>query len=209
MTLKDIDELFTKTVTEYLSKGFLINSHSFGGHQTRQIALVDLTDGKDIYRVLLEESDFDGSLDYFGIDCLAISVRRIAGEPVHATTRHTIWNDRGELISERKFYKFVANATDFKARVRKEHNPWFTESLEEAKAAYDKNYERHMARLVRVEDKHEFPDSVKRNLLPLVRRFPRCKTVHLEHIGRVWRDKRTYFFEVKGHTYTINLKKGA
>ena len=59
---------------------------------------------------------------------------------------------------------------------------------------------------------YEYPESVKRNLLPLVRRLPRCKTAHLEDIGNVWRSRNrdgsnVINIMVKGNRHEVYLGK--
>lgn len=49
----DINRKFTETVSSYIAQGYIINTASMSGSQG-EIAHIDLTDGKQIVRVLLD-----------------------------------------------------------------------------------------------------------------------------------------------------------
>lgn len=49
----DINQKFTAKVAEYIAKGYTINTATMSGSQG-EVAHVDLTDGKQVVRVLLD-----------------------------------------------------------------------------------------------------------------------------------------------------------
>lgn len=52
MTYEDINNRFTEIVAEYIAKGYTFNTSSMGGSQG-EIANIDLTNGKEIIRVVV------------------------------------------------------------------------------------------------------------------------------------------------------------
>ena len=64
----DINRKFTETVSSYIAQGYIINTASMSGSQG-EIAHIDLTDGKQIVRVLLDsftEWEDYNQLEVFG-----------------------------------------------------------------------------------------------------------------------------------------------
>ena len=216
MFRKDIDVLFTNTVKEYMDKGLVIDPYSMRGSQTHEVGKVDLTDGKDVYRVLLEDGHVTNDKESFfsSIDYLKLSVRLYTGGDTqpHKPRTFTPWNNEGELLTERFFYQFENNTFDpsCERRRMKSDNPWYTEDLSAVQAANRKHWERRKARLFfTLDEYHDYPESAKTVLLPLVRRLPRCKTVRLNDIGRVYRASRgsrsVVCVYVKGNCHDIYL----
>lgn len=213
MFRKDIDIRFTYAVKKYLDRGFVINVPSMHGVQTDEVSKVDLTNGKEIYRVLLE--DFYKTIDedeiFVNVYCLRLSVLRYTSIPAHSDSRRTVWNSKGEIVSEKTFYRFNNHSRDENYREKTE---WFTTSIEEIKASEVKNCARRRARrnLHPFGEFYKYPESAKRNLLPFVRRLPRCKTAHLEDIGDVWRSRKVngenvINIYVKGRRHEVYLGK--
>lgn len=99
MKRKDIDKRFTDLVAEYINKGMTISTKSMSGTQGEE-GKVDLTDGKKIYRVLLEAKGGFRECDQF-----VLSVREYDEEETKNASRGwTIWNNKGEEIYCEKFY---------------------------------------------------------------------------------------------------------
>jgi hypothetical protein len=216
MTRKDIDVLFTNTVKEYMDKGLTIDPYSMRGCQTNEVGKVDLTDGSVVYRVLLEDGHIrDDKESFFSyIDYLKLSVRLYSGDDTkpHKPRTFSAWNNEGELLTERFFYQYENNSRDPSGEryMKKEDNPWYTEDLSAVQAANRKHWERRKARrFFTLDEYHDYPESAKTVLLPLVRRMPRCKTVHLKDIGRVYRNSRgsrsVVCVYVKGNCHDVYL----
>lgn len=56
MFRKDIENLYTDTIKEYLEKGYRIYYSTMGGSQG-EIAKIDLTNDKEVIRILLESKN--------------------------------------------------------------------------------------------------------------------------------------------------------
>lgn len=100
----DINRKFTETVSSYIAQGYIINTASMSGSQG-EIAHIDLTDGKQIVRVLLDS--FTEWEDYNQLEGLKLVVG-IAADNVKPNDNQrgdVIWNNRLDVISCEKFYK--------------------------------------------------------------------------------------------------------
>ena len=219
MNRKDIDGMFTNIVKEYLDKGLLIDPYSMHGFQTDEIGKVDLTDGRNVYRVLLENGHHvgDKKVNLFRVDFIRLSVRLYPGNEDTRTHRPRMcgnWNNEGELLFERVFYQYENNSRDASGErvVWKEDHPWYTEDLEAIKAAHRKHWERRAARsFFTLDEIHMYTESAKKTLLPLVRRLPQCKSARIKDIGRVYRNSRggrsMICIYVKGNCHDVYLGK--
>lgn len=93
----DINQKFTAKVAEYIAKGYTINTATMSGSQG-EVAHVDLTDGKQVVRVLL-----DGFTEHDSFNSLS-GLEIVVGTPAdkvvpYDTARYnTIWNNRLEII---------------------------------------------------------------------------------------------------------------
>jgi hypothetical protein len=67
----DINQKFTAKVAEYIAKGYTINTATMSGSQG-EVAHVDLTDGKQVVRVLLDSFT---EYDSFAAKCEGFSLR--------------------------------------------------------------------------------------------------------------------------------------
>ena len=103
MKYAEINKRYTEIVAEYMAKGYTVNTTTMGGSQG-EIAHLDLTDGREIIRILIENFHewADTSLD--GVE---IMVGRASAEvkPNNSEDHETIWNNRLELISQERFYQ--------------------------------------------------------------------------------------------------------
>lgn len=87
-----IELAFTKKVTEYLANDYVFHTSTMSGSQG-EIAKVDLTNGHEIYRILLD----DGFEDFKRFTVL--EVRH------YEMTNGILWNNKGELIYKERFEK--------------------------------------------------------------------------------------------------------
>lgn len=154
----DINRKFTETVSSYIAQGYIINTASMSGSQG-EIAHIDLTDGKQIVRVLLDS--FTEWEDYNQLEGLKLVVGIAADnvKPNDNQRRDVIWNNRLEVISCEKFYKLRSNRDD----------SVFYGTREEATAADEKRFERYCRRDCRIK-KH-----LSEKASPLVKEFVRRK----------------------------------
>lgn len=103
---KDIRKAFTDKVNEYLAKGMEISVRTMSGSQG-EIGKIDLTDGKNIYRIRLEREHrfIDRDFFYGGIDTIELIVEKYEDDGRDALdTWGTLWSGKGELIEEKTWY---------------------------------------------------------------------------------------------------------
>ena len=133
--LKDLEKAFTEMVSEYIAKGMMIHLNSMSGTQGEK-AKVDLTDGKDVYRIRLErESCFD---DEFWGDKMVLIVEKHSGaDKKDLDNWDTIWNNKGEEVYRKEWFS-----------VSNRRNKAFVETLEEARECTRKQRDRYHSRLV-------------------------------------------------------------
>lgn len=206
MKFEQINHRFTETVTEWLTKGYTFNTTTMAGHQG-EIAHVDLTDGKEVIRILLDKfSSLSRSdiLNYF--DGIKLIVGRVtdAVTPNGTDNWETVWNNRLEIISCEEFYEIGS---------RKPKGYVWYGTKEEAVAQQAKNFSRYKSS--HVSAWKEFPDSAKAVVLPFIKKQPKCKSARISDISKVvkkttWkvedntiREYARYTVEAKGHEYRL------
>lgn len=131
MKFIDINRKFTAAVSSYMAQGYSINAGTMGGSQG-EIAHLDLTNGSEIIRVLVQ-----GFNNFRGIEGVELIVGRVTDdiEPNKAERYRTVWNDRLEVISSEKFYKMSGRS-----------DKTFYGTEEEAAAAEEKRFDRYTNR---------------------------------------------------------------
>ena len=214
MRKKDINKHFTDIVKEYMDNGFIVNAQTMSSLSTDEVCKVDLTDGKDIYRILLEDihkhyEEYDDEGMFLYVDSFRLTVRKYSGRKPHTRLTWSLFNSDGEVIREENLYR-MPNRSNHKT----ERDNWYTSDFNAVVSAERTHRNRCKAQRVfpPFSEFYEYPESVKRNLLPLVRRLPRCKTAHLEDIGNVWRSRNrdgsnVINIMVKGNRHEVYLGK--
>lgn len=102
MKYADINKRYTEIVTEYVSKGYAINTISMGGSQG-ETAKVDLTDGTEIIRVLVATfSDWKANVE--GVEIITGRVVDKSIKPHNNSGWDTIWNNQLEVIATERYY---------------------------------------------------------------------------------------------------------
>ncbi len=106
MNYTDINKIFTETVNNYLNNGFTIFCNTMRGSQG-EIAKIDLTNGTELYRILLGETH--SWEDSFANNGYSLKVGKYP-EPLDKINNlwlesfdGIIWNNKLEIVSERKF----------------------------------------------------------------------------------------------------------
>lgn len=203
MKFAEINRKFTETVTEWISKGYTINTATMSGSQG-EYAKIDLTNGSEIIRVLLKGNGRPIVVindRYYSFDIVELIVGRVTDEikPNSPDTWATVWNQNLEIISSEEFYEIGRNRRE----------KWYG-TKEESIAQQDKNWERHEARSV--SDRTEFDAAAI--VLPFVKRQQRCKSVKLHEITKVTKTIHhnvfddgvhvNYAVEVRGATYRLH-----
>ena len=174
MKKQDIRNIYTQKVTELLNRGYTIFPDTMGGSQG-EIAHIDLTDGSQIVRVLLErDTHWEREEGGYWGDIIRLTVGR-AGEDtwVGNTWDGTVWNNRLEPLFQIEWAWLGS----------RRNSDWYT-SLEEGRAAHQKQLERYQNR----DDRTcytDLPEACKSAALRWVRKQPRMKTCRLEEIEKV------------------------
>ena len=195
MFKKDIRRIYTEKVTELLNQGYTIFPDTMGGSQG-EIAHIDLTDGSQIFRVLLERglcwSHID---DGFHGDVVTLTIGRAGADTwVSEHWDGTIWNNRLEKIFEIRW-----------AEISSRGEGWYTE-LDDAARIGHIRMERYRARAAGTRE--ELGDAYKSAALKWLRKQPRmktCKPSDIERIERVTHEDGTRRFEIraKGQRFTL------
>ena len=186
MTKNDIRRIYTEKVTELLAKGYIIHPETMSGSQG-EIAHIDLTNGSEILRVLMESRcSFD---EGYG-DTVSIRVGRCTDEI--RGSWNTIWNDRLETLSEIKLGKISED---------------FYTTLEESKRMAAVRFSRWKVR--HHDQRKELGDAYKSVALRWLCRQPRMKSCKLEDITRMTRRTRSdgtacFEIEAKGKSFYLH-----
>ena len=103
MKYADINKRFTEIVAEYMAKGYTINASTMSGSQG-ETAKIDLTDGTEIIRVIVDSFYENG--DDYAIDGDEIIVGKVTDnvKPNGHGYLDTVWNQRLEIITRERFY---------------------------------------------------------------------------------------------------------
>ena len=197
MKKQDIRNAYTEKVTELLNQGWTIFPDTMNGSQG-EIAHIDLTNGSEIRRVLLERNySYHGtrSEDGYWGDTIRLTVGRAAADTwVGSAWDGTIWNNRLEIIFQIEW----ADIT------RGRRSDWYTD-LEEGRRIQKLQMERYRNR-----DDHpsytDLGEAYKSAALRWVRKQPRmktCKESDIEVIRKVRHPngKAHYEIKAKGHCY--------
>lgn len=103
LTGEDVNKEFTNIVNGYLNKGFTISATTMSGTQGEH-AKVDLTDGKDVVRVMINNRDRWARGDYlYGLEITAALFKGRCNN--NFDTFNTLWNSKGEVIKTVTFYE--------------------------------------------------------------------------------------------------------
>lgn len=135
MKFKDINNRYTETVAEYIIKGYTFNTASMGGSQG-EIANIDLTNGSEIIRILVNSfTDWDSA---YGLEGVEIVVGRSSDDvtPNDYRWHATVWNSHLEVLSCERFYEVGSD---------RRSGPLYG-TIDEATAAIEKRVARYSAR---------------------------------------------------------------
>ncbi|MCQ2050456.1 MAG: hypothetical protein MJZ22_05605 [Candidatus Saccharibacteria bacterium] len=179
----DINKKFTEIVSEYLAKG-MVFSDSMKGCQTNEVIKVDLTDGKDIFRVRIADEIWSDEDDY------GHEVTKIYVERFDADCKRTLWNGDGEQIAEYVYFQLGFD--------------YFT-TKEEALAGTEKRIERYQRKRRNKLDAFKAlditSDKAKAIVISAIKRQPRCKTKTIKDID--------YVEKTENGKYAVRLSNGS
>lgn len=186
MTKTELNIIFTAKVNNYLAKGYTFHLSTMGGSQS-EIGKVDLTNGEEIIRILLEHTTETVEESFHFLDCYRITV----GKATDWNGWGTIWNQDLEVLDQEKYYPV-------------DYHSEYLITKEEAIAKQDKHLARYQARNYMNTAEITNPGYIKA-LLPYINRLNGCKSIKARHIDQV--AKTTY----SNGTYKIRIhitKKG-
>lgn len=127
MKFIDINREFTAAANSYMAQGYYINAGTMGGSQG-EVAHIDLTNGTEIIRVLLTTFN-----NYLGTEGVELIVGRVKDDikPNQEDRWSTVWNERLEVISSKKFYRLNNRAQDAESLTvyAEQHWNWAGEQL--------------------------------------------------------------------------------
>lgn len=192
MKFEHINRRFTEIVSSYISKGYTINATTMAGSQG-ELSKIDLTDGKEIIRVLVEE--FSEISDYW-LEGVEIVVGRAPSDIAPNTSRdfQTVWNSRLEVIERHRYYKLGENR-------RARTGAWYgTEA--EAQAASDIRFKRYRYKNTDRETT-DLTDIGRELAKRIIRREFGVKRITEADI-RVSKCRRTYTVSYRGKFYTLH-----
>ena len=172
----EINKRFTDTVSEWMAKGYHINTASMGGSQG-EVAHLDLTDGKEIIRILLD--NFREWDEYISHEGLELIVGRVTDQVVPdggRTWGDTVWNNHLEILASERYYQI--------GREKRNGEKWFG-TKEDAEAQARLYCQRYEARSNHQTQRTPMPEEAKAAVLPFIRRQPKCKNLKLSRVASV------------------------
>ena len=189
MKFAEINKRYTETVAEYLAKGYTINAGTMNGSQG-EIAHIDLTDGNEIIRVVLN-STYDIIADS-SYDIIELVVGKCTDNVKPNVNDHwgTIWNNKLEVISREKFFKVGMYSRD-----------WFG-TYDEAKAAMLKWYDRATNR----RSAEEKPLKVVPGVVGYIKRQKGLKGAKASEVTakkRIYRDGVSFYVMARGKQFKL------
>lgn len=198
MKYESINKRFTETVAEWMAKGYHINTASMGGSQG-EVAHLDLTDGKEIIRIVLDNfHEWDEFANYDGLELI---VGRCTDDvkPDSGRTWGTLWNNHLEIITFERFYQI--------GREKRNGDKWYG-TKDEADAWAHLHHQRYQMRKDRQSERKMMPDAARAAVLPFIKRQPKCKSMTVSRIATVEKVSTTSFDGTQRRYYEITTIKG-
>lgn len=196
MIYAEINQRFTEAVTEYLCKGYAVNTSSMSGSQG-DIAKIDLTDGNEIVRIFIRR--FSNIQE--GTEGVEIIVGKSTDnvKPNCIEQIHTLWNGHLEVIRTERFYRVDGN-----------YRRHYYGTKEDAKKAAAIRYERYKRRPIMangyiVSQQPKFLNCERSMAIAerLVRRKLGCDCIITSGI-KLAKDCNGYFVSYCGKSYRLH-----
>jgi len=130
---KDIQDIYTKVVNTYLEKGYTIHIGSMSGMCSNEVSRIDVTNGKDVYRIMLKTdsyTDFSSEI-YFYTRKAILTVEKYENKAniVKMGDCH-LWSDKSKVVCSKEWYGIG------------DKNKAWTDSIEYSYECYKKACER-------------------------------------------------------------------
>lgn len=197
MRFSEINARYTAIVTDWMARGYIINAGTMSGSQG-EIAHIDLTNGQEIIRVLLELAG--GPFAKIGdrrynTSRVVLRVGRCTDRVIPNSGRDygTVWNEHLEELSREEFYRIGTESR---------HNGYWYGTREEAMAQQDLSSERYSRRNVET-DRVFDSDAARQIVLPFVRRQNNCRSVRAAEISQIARRVNPYTGDIR---YTVTAR---
>lgn len=164
-----INSVYTKIVAEYIAKGYVISTRTFGGVESREICHIDLAkDKKQIIRIWMAYNN--ELVNWTHVEVIYITVES------YDNNGNTMWRNKGELISEQKFYEVSADSR------------CYSDSVDEVRAARELHSERIRTRYVSNTiylDLDKIPETVKKSIVNRIRSVRGAKRAKFDSVVHV------------------------
>lgn len=194
MKYAEINKRYTEIVSEYMTAGYILNTATMTGSQG-EIASVDLTDGKEILRVLITRfNDWGEHCTYEGVDIIVGRAGdRDQVKPNDDNDWHTLWSNHLEVLRQERFYQVGESRRGGK----------FYGTQQEAEAAYELRMKRYRNKRDR---KAAMPPTPK--MLEVARRIVKgrlgVKRVVLDDVKLVKNDDGKYVVRYRNKACTLH-----
>ena len=183
MKRAELNTIFTAKVNEYLAKGYTFNTETMAGSQG-EIAKVDLTNGEEIIRIIMERKHNWELGEYFTI----IVGRATEVEP--GIGGHIIWNNKLEVLDQEIFHQ-AAYGSDYLI------------TREEAEKNANKRKARVERRIHNTNEEVITDKAHIKALVPYIQHLKGCKSVKARHLIEV---SKRFLANGTCH-YTIYIEK--
>ena len=194
MTKKQVCEIFTKKVVEYIGNGYIITPDSFSGSDGT--SRVDLVKDDSFIRIYLNEVYECGGDILTFVVCEKKLTSNISKKRIYS--QDIIWTNDMTVVEE----------TDFRILNKYSKNIWYV-TEEEYREIMDRTKDRRNNRVYNFGyTKVRLPEEAKKIVLSFIQRKPKCKSVKVKDIKYVEKyinfDNVHYRVSCKGHVYELH-----
>lgn len=190
MKFGDINWRYTEIAAEYIGNGYKINAATMSGHQG-EIAKVDLTDGNEIIRVMVD-SFHDYSENTEGVE-IVVGKSTDPVKPDSVSTWETVWSSHLEVLYRERYYKIGED--------RKSGTEYGTK--EEAEKAKALRYERYKRKKIGKDWSKDISDKALPIARAIIRREFGFKRISDSDIKVTKQDNR-YIVEYREKCYRLH-----
>lgn len=188
----DINQKFTAKVAEYIAKGYTINTATMSGSQG-EVAHVDLTDGKQVVRVLLDSfTEYDSFNSLSGLE-IVVGTPADKVVPYDTVRYNTIWNNRLEAIESERFYEIGSS---------KRRGNTFYGTKAEAEQAEALSVERYKAKS-KTSPYIDLTDRYLPLAVSIVKKRTGCTRVQKANV-RIHKDSKGYIVSYRNELYRLH-----
>ena len=164
ITVNDLNNLINKIVVDFIGKGYILSNFTHGGSYSNTEGHLDMikpNDKSHIIRVWIVNGieDTDHRV-YRHVDTVAIRVSKYTHKNGFdgRCRSQTLWPDRGDVLSERKFYQICDRSEHKEGRV-------YTDNLEDAMKILNMQWDRYCSHDSN-DNKNNYYHSIEINKLP-------------------------------------------